>query len=972
MARLWTETFDAQSAAGWDTTNGTPTFITASPRRGAASLRCAPATAVATSIAKAAYPADQEAGHVFLRAYVRVNTAPSARTAIMAWSDNATMATGFMCIKMNTDRTLIAGGSGATTGTASAALTVGQWYRVEMEYDDTANSIKAYLDGTLWATVAGDLGGGRYARFGIIQAASGSIDFDDVAVNDAAGGTDNGLPGAQPISTSQALGVATETSTAQTVAPPAPPNFSTVVDDFADGIVDPVLWSSTYNLPDGVTETGGRARVACALDYNAYATAAAYTLTGSSLHVQVFPAAAGAAVAEAWTQVLIMSATAGTDLVMEVDAVAGEINMASRTAYYDPAAVRITYDPVAHAWFRIREDAGTLYWETAPDGATWTTRRTLATPAWGADGTLALQLISHRDAGDPNFAEFDNVNVPPGTGQETALSPATETGTGQALARRKAQALGAAGGSSAARPLAGRKALSLGTAGETAAARAPGRVRVQGLQAAGEAAVGRPLAAAKQRSLAPAQASEAGRALPGAARRLLGAAGSTETAGTLTGAVAAGLGPAVESYLVQRLAPYKARSLPGAASGSGARQTAGRKQRALGTAIETAAARPAAGSKASTLEPAADSAEARPTGQTKQAVLDHAESTAAARQLDVKAGMVPADETHTARVLGRSKTTVQGTAGEVEQARPFGLAKAAALGWVAETAAARPLTGGRRQTLAPAEETSLVLVLDGARARHLPTATETDEGTTLTAGSVTSLDRARATTTVGPVTGRKTQHLPDSAGRETAQPLTGRKTLPLTAAGEHATAYGLDGAKRLLLSPAAETGRAQQLLIPGHADTAGERTTARPLNAMKRVPLAASAEASVASASVGRKRQALTPAMETSAGRSTASAKARALAAAGTATTAGRLEGVSRVHLGVATETARALIGPAIRLTWTAERAEVRPLVGQRQRPADDLDATTSGPTLTPGTSGTTLTTSSSRPHLVASSTQGG
>ncbi|MFJ6061602.1 hypothetical protein ACIQHU_01035 [Streptomyces tendae] len=971
MARLWTETFDAQSTAGWDTTNGTPTFITASPRRGAASLRCAPATAVATSIAKAAYLADQEAGHVFLRAYVRVNTAPSARTAIMAWADNTTGATGFMCIKMNTNRTLIAGGSAATTGTASAALTIGQWYRVEMEYDDTANSIKAYLDGTLWATVAGDLGGGRYARFGIVQAASGSIDFDDVAVNDAAGATDNGLPGAQPISTSQALGVATESSAAQTVAPPAPPNFSTVVDDFNDGIVDPVLWSSSYN-GGGFEETGGRARVACALDYNAFATAAKYTLTGSTLHVRVFPAAAGAAVAEAWTQVLIMSATAGTDLVMEVDAVAGEINMASRTAYYDPAAVRITYDPVAHAWFRIREDAGTLYWETAPDGATWTTRRTLATPAWGADGTLALQLISHRDAGDPNFAEFDNVNVPPGTGQETALSPATETGTGQVLARGKAQALGTAGGSSAARPLSGRKALALGTAGETAAARAPGRVRVQGLQTTGEAAVGRPLAAAKHGSLAPSQASEGGRALPGSARRLVGAAGSAETAGTLTGAVAASLGPAVESCLVQRLAPYKAQPLPGAASGSEARQTAGRKQRTLGTAIETADVRPAAGSKASTLEPAADSAEARPAGQSKQTVLDHAESTAAARQLDVKAGMVPADETHTVRVLGRSKTTVQGTAGEVGQARPFGLAKAAVLGWVPETATGRPLTGGRRQTLAPAEETSWVLGLDGARARHLPTATETCEGTTLTAGSATSLDRARETTTVGPVTGRKTQHLPDSAGRETAQPLTGRKTLPLTSAAKHCTAYDPGGAKRLLLSPAAETGRAQQLLIPGHADTAEDRTTARPLNVMKRVLLAASAEASVASASVGRKRQALIPTMETSAGRSTASAKARALAAAGTATTAGRLEGVSRVHLGVATETTRALIGPAIRLTWTAERTEVRPLVGQRQRPADDLDATTSGPTLTPGTSGTTLTTSSSGPHLVASSTRGG
>ncbi|MFJ6073689.1 hypothetical protein ACIQFU_23080 [Streptomyces sp. NPDC093065] len=421
MARLWTETFDSQSAAGWDTTNGTIGYDTLTPRRGAAALTCAPATAVAASIAKAAYPDDDDTAHVFLRAYVRVNTAPSARTAIIAWSDNATGATGFMCIKMNTDRTLIAGGSGATTGTASAALAIGQWYRVEMEYDDTANSIKAYLNGTLWATVTGDLGGGRYARVGVIQPAIADIDFDDIAVNDTTGASDNGLPGDEPL-------------------PPLAPNFSTIVDSFTSETVDPV-WSSSYN-EGGYEVTGGRARVTSSVDYNAFATAAAYTLTGSTLHAQVFPAAAGDAVAEAWTQVLIMSSTAGTDLVMEVDAVAGEINMAARTDYWDAAAVRIPYNPTTHAWFRIREDAGTLYWETAPDCETWTTRRTAATPAWGADLDLALQLISHRDAGDPTFAEFDNVNYLPTPGQ-TVTGSATLTAGSLLTATPRRAATGA-------------------------------------------------------------------------------------------------------------------------------------------------------------------------------------------------------------------------------------------------------------------------------------------------------------------------------------------------------------------------------------------------------------------------------------------------------------------------------------------------------------------------------------------------
>ncbi|MFF0512428.1 hypothetical protein [Streptomyces sp. NPDC004250] len=972
MARLWTETFDAQSTAGWNTTNGTPTFVTANPRRGAASLRCAPATAVATSIAKAAYGADDAAAHVYLRAYVRVNTAPSARTAIMAWADNTSGATSFMCIKMNTNRTLIAGGSSATTGTASAALTIGQWYRVEMEYDDTANSIKAYLDGTLWATVAGDLGGGRYARFGIIQAASGSIDFDDVAVNDTAGASDNGLPGAQPISTSQALGVATETSTAQTVAPPPPPNFTSVADDFADGIVDPVLWSSTYNLPDGVTETGGRARVACALDYNAYATAAAYTLTGSSLHVQVFPAAAGTAVAEAWTQVLIMSGTAGTDLVMEVDAVAGEINMASRTAYYDPAAVRIPYDPVAHAWFRIREDAGTLYWETAPDGTTWTTRRTLATPAWGADADLALQLISHRDAGDPNYAEFDNVNTLPGTGQEAALSPAAETGTGQALARRKTLALGVATETASSRPFSGRRARQLGTVGEAAAAREPGRTRARALPTGSTLSSGRPLGGAKRQTLPGAGTAADAQALAGAKRQALGTAETAETARDLDGSRRNSLAPAASTTGAQPLGLLKNQPAPVAASADAARPVTGKKQQALGTATDSATAQPVAGAKTSALGTAAETSTVPLAGQAKRTALVPAETIAAARPLDLAAGMTPAEETNTARALGRTKTTTQGVAGEVGEARHFSLAKSAVLGGVTETATARPLTGSRRQALATVEEQSLVLGLGGARARHLPTAAEESSALMLDAGSVAALDRAREATTVGPVAGRKTQPLPGAAGVEAALPLTGRKTLLLAPAVEDTAGRELASRARQELAPAVEVSHAQQLLIPGHADTAAEWTTSRPLGRAKRAVLAAGLDATLAVPVTGRKRRALGLATETTAVRAPGSAKRRALGTALATDSAGEIEGSAHVRLGVATETARALIGPAIRLTWAAHRDEALPLAGQRQRPADDLDANTSGPTLTPSTTGPALTPSSSGPHLVASSTGGG
>src|SRR5690606_13404266 len=57
--------------------------------------------------------------------------------------------------------------------------------------------------------------------------------------------------------------------------------------------------------------------------------------------------------------------------------------------------------------------AGTLVWETSPDGLAWTVQRTETAPAWLADADLQLQLNSHRSDGTPDVAEFDNLNLPP-------------------------------------------------------------------------------------------------------------------------------------------------------------------------------------------------------------------------------------------------------------------------------------------------------------------------------------------------------------------------------------------------------------------------------------------------------------------------------------------------------------------------------------------------------------------------------
>jgi hypothetical protein len=198
LGRLWTCGFENQTTTAggeWDNTNGSPAISTSVVRSGAASMRCNPSAAV-SNLGHQILAADDPAARMLLRAYIRVDTAPSAVVGVMSWADNGTLTSGFIGLRLNTNRTLIGGGSAVTTGTASSALEIGRWHRVEMDYDDTADTLGCYLDGVLWTTVtAVDLSGGSFARFGLLQAVTADIYFDDCAVNNTSGSVQNGLPG---------------------------------------------------------------------------------------------------------------------------------------------------------------------------------------------------------------------------------------------------------------------------------------------------------------------------------------------------------------------------------------------------------------------------------------------------------------------------------------------------------------------------------------------------------------------------------------------------------------------------------------------------------------------------------------------------------------------------------------------------------------------------------------------------------
>ncbi|MER5350600.1 hypothetical protein ABT093_09740 [Kitasatospora sp. NPDC002551] len=329
------------------------------------------------------------------------------------------------------------------------------------------------------------------------------------------------------------------------------PGIASLVDNFDDNTVNPALWPNSYGT---YQEASGRARVACDTSFNAYKSATSWTLTGSSFYLRIYPPAPSGA-ATATCTAFITSVTAGTDAGFLIDAAGNALGLYLRTGFADAGAVFLTYSATAHAWLRLRETGGTLYWDTSPDGTTWTNRRTATTPAWAADTTLALYMDSHRDTGTSNWAEYDNLNTPPVTVRP--FGTATETNTAVAASHRKTRTSGTATETNTGITGTAAKHRTLGTASETSTTPAQGGRKTRTLPSAGETSTALPPLTAKTRTLGHAVETSAAPAPAGTKQRAIGTATETGLPLAPAGAKRAAHGVASETDTDRPLATAK-------------------------------------------------------------------------------------------------------------------------------------------------------------------------------------------------------------------------------------------------------------------------------------------------------------------------------------------------------------------------------------------------------------------------------
>ncbi|WP_307126320.1 hypothetical protein [Streptomyces sp. B1I3] len=175
--------------------------------------------------------------------------------------------------------------------------------------------------------------------------------------------------------------------------------------DLFDGPVQSGLWANVYG---GSVVTGGRARIPLAAGGSAgVQSARSWTLPGASIcaRLSTAPSPLGSSAAEAYFT--LNGAADGTRIGFRLDVVARVLKCVSMVGFADGASVDLPYSAIDHLWLRIRETAGTVYWETSGDGWDWTVRRTLATPAWAVSQSLVVSFTNNRTGGTGDYAEWD-------------------------------------------------------------------------------------------------------------------------------------------------------------------------------------------------------------------------------------------------------------------------------------------------------------------------------------------------------------------------------------------------------------------------------------------------------------------------------------------------------------------------------------------------------------------------------------
>lgn len=183
-----------------------------------------------------------------------------------------------------------------------------------------------------------------------------------------------------------------------------PPNVSTLQDDFDDNSIDAAKWDTTA----GVSETGGKLRFVPTSSFPEAKSDNTYSLVGSSLLAETATVPTFTTGTVSWYAIAWVASNTFVGFHWENGTLYMEEQISgvqSRTS--------VAFNAVTHRWVRVREASGTIYWDTSPDGVTWTTLRTkTAGRVWDDIRALLTSGFTGSEP-TPGMWEVSNFNIVP-------------------------------------------------------------------------------------------------------------------------------------------------------------------------------------------------------------------------------------------------------------------------------------------------------------------------------------------------------------------------------------------------------------------------------------------------------------------------------------------------------------------------------------------------------------------------------
>ncbi len=203
-----------------------------------------------------------------------------------------------------------------------------------------------------------------------------------------------------------------------------PAAISTLKDNFNDNSFDSAKWSA-QGTGGTVLEQNSRLEIshAASISYNYALSQEYFDFTGDGMSMEVVNAG----------NMALTSHEAG--FLVEIDSTnqlwmfvgSGVIKAYKLVANVQTqVGTQITYSAVSHRFIRIRESAGTWYYDTSADGVTWTNRWTLAHPFSTKIAKVRIYSQCWQAEASGSFGYFDSFNNQPAT---TALNTPADAGS---------------------------------------------------------------------------------------------------------------------------------------------------------------------------------------------------------------------------------------------------------------------------------------------------------------------------------------------------------------------------------------------------------------------------------------------------------------------------------------------------------------------------------------------------------------